>query len=73
MLILLQALVYISLIWSLHLPFELKVTPRCLWDFEFSSKVPFKNKGDKLAIYSLENNMDLVFAALNVIPQSLDH
>ena len=36
MLILLQTLVYISLIWSLHLPFELKVTPRCLWDFERS-------------------------------------
>jgi hypothetical protein len=49
------------------------VTPRCLWDFEFSSMVPLKNKGGKLAIFFLENNMDLVFAALNVIPQSLDH
>ena len=35
------------------------MTPRCLWDFEFSSMVPLKNKGGKLAIFSLENNMDL--------------
>jgi hypothetical protein len=33
--------------------------------------VPLKNKGGKVAILFLENNMDLVFAALNVIPQSL--
>jgi hypothetical protein len=26
------------------------VTPRCLWDFEFSSMVPLKNKGGKLYI-----------------------
>jgi hypothetical protein len=26
------------------------VTPRCLWDFEFSSMVPLKNKGGRIII-----------------------